>query len=150
MERSSEVTFEWYPAEISVSVIQTRHRIHSQRRGNEMFGLLGRADWTPHRYRDTCINLREHREHWHPVSIWRRLIWTHQSSSTTFLPIQTASAANVNAVAKALLEKRKCAEQPNIPPLRDMPLPTGLTHRIALLHGYRVRCPLSAHQILSP
>jgi len=61
------------------------------------------------------MNLRELRKHWHPVLIWIRLIWTHQSSSTTFLPIQTSSTANLNAVAKALLEKRKCAGHPQHP-----------------------------------
>jgi len=59
-----------------------------------------------------AINLRELRKHWHPVLIWIRLIWTHQSSSTAFLPIQTSSNANLNAVAKALLEKRKCDRHP--------------------------------------
>jgi len=62
-----------------------------------------------------AINLREHREYWHPVSIRIRLIWTHQSSSTTFLPIQTSSTAIVNAVANALLEKWKCDGHPQHP-----------------------------------
>ena len=62
-----------------------------------------------------AINLRELRKHWHPVLIWIRLIWTHQSSSTAFLPIQTSSTANLNAVAKALLEKRKCDGHPKHP-----------------------------------
>jgi len=62
-----------------------------------------------------AINLREHREHWHPVSIWIRLIWTHQSSSTTFLPIQTSFTAIVNAVANTLLEKRKFDGHPQHP-----------------------------------
>jgi len=107
--------FEWYPAEMSVYVIQTRHRIHSQGRGNEMFGLLGRLDRTPHNTETLAMNLRELRKHWHPVLIWIRLIWTHQSSSTAFLPIQTSSTANLNAVAKALLEKRKCDGHPQHP-----------------------------------
>jgi len=61
------------------------------------------------------MNLRELPKHRHPVLIWIRLIWTHQSSSTAFLPIQTSSTANLNAVAKALLEKRKCDGHPQHP-----------------------------------
>jgi len=112
MERSSEMAFEWHPAEISVSVIQTRHRFIQRVEETKCSAFWGGRIERLTNTETLAMNLLEHRRHWHPVLVWIRLIWTHQSSLTTFLPIQTSSAVNVNAVAKALLEKRKCDGHP--------------------------------------
>ena len=92
------------------------------------------------------INYREHRKHWHPVLIWIRLI-NHLRQH--FCPFKHPPLPMLTPLQKHCLKNEKAPDTPNIPSLRDMPLSTGSTHRIALLHGYLVRFRRSACQILS-